>query len=86
MTTAFLGYLAGPMQTLSLILLLINGILHVIFAGSVAKDGGRLAKNGTNTCLVSGLTWAFATLVGGVFVAAIYWFIHHSSLTRTYAP
>lgn len=83
MTTSLLSYLTGPMQTLSLMLLLINGILHVIFAGSVAKDGGSLTKSGSNTCLVSGLTWAFATLVGGVFVAAIYWFIHHSTLTRT---
>ncbi|MHA7840320.1 MAG: hypothetical protein ACX932_00405 [Gammaproteobacteria bacterium] len=82
-TTAFLGYLTGPMQTLSLMLLLINGILHIIFAGSVARDGGALTKNGGSTCLVSSLTWAFATLVGGVLVAAIYWFIHHSTLTRT---
>lgn len=82
MSTAFLNYLTGPMQTLSIILLIINAIIHILFAGSVARDSGNLTKNGDQTCLVSGLTWAFATLIGGVLVAAVYWFIHHSTLTR----
>ncbi len=69
-------------QTLSLLLALINALIHVLFAGAVAKDAGRITKLQNRPALVSATTWAFATLIGGVFVAAIYWFIHHSTLTR----
>ncbi|MBS0358813.1 MAG: hypothetical protein JSS53_06070 [Proteobacteria bacterium] len=68
--------------TLSLLLILINAIVHILFAGAVAKDSGKMSKLGEKTLLVSGITWAFATLVGGVFVAAVYWVFHHSKLTR----
>jgi hypothetical protein len=69
-------------QTFYYLLLLINAILHVIFAGGVARDAGNLNKLGQRTALVSAATWAFATLIGGIITAAIYWFIHHSTLTR----
>jgi hypothetical protein len=73
---------ANSYSSLLLTIQAINVILHVVFAGSVAKDAGRLAKEGRTTWLVSGITWAFATLIGGVFVAAIYWFIHYSNIRR----
>jgi len=64
-------------------ILLVNVVLHIIFAGAVAKDAGALHKRGQKTLLVSGHTWAFAALVGGVVTAAIYWFMHHSTFTRS---
>ena len=67
---------------ISQFIMVVSALIHVIFAGAVAKDAGHLHKLGNPTCLVSGVTWAFATLIGGVFVAGLYWFIHHSSLTR----
>jgi len=72
----------NQIQTLYYLLLLINAILHVIFAGAVARDAGGLYKLGQRPALVSAASWAFATLIGGIITAAIYWFIHHSTLTR----
>ena len=69
-------------QTFYYLLALINAILHIVFAGAVARDAGSLYKIGQRPALVSGGTWAFATLIGGVITATIYWFIHHSTLTR----
>lgn len=66
------------------LVMLINGILHIIFAGAVAKDAGRLQKMGQATLLVSAHTWAFATLIGGVFTGVVYWLMHHSTLTRSH--
>ena len=73
---------SNQISALYYLFLLINVVVHILFAGAVAKDGGKMQKIGQQTLLVSPYTWAFATLVGGVFVAAIYWFIHHSNLTR----
>ena len=64
------------------LVVVVKALVGLIFAGAVAKDGGKLQKLGQNTLLVSPYTWAFATLVGGVVIAAIYWFMHYSSLTR----
>ena len=82
MDFSLLNYFAGPLNNLAFILALINGVLHIFFASAVAKDAGHLNKNGAPTILVSGLVWAFATLIGGVIVAAIYWVLHHSKLTK----
>jgi hypothetical protein len=70
------------LETLTYLLLAINGLLHLIFAGAVAKDAGITAKRGAPLALVSAPTWAFATLIGGIVTASLYWFIHHSTLTR----
>ena len=74
----FIKNYTSQIASLQLLITLITIIIHVIFAGAVAKDAGSLAKTGQKTMLVSGVTWAFATLIGGVFVAAVFvlaWFI-----------
>ena len=76
--------MSGPVASVTYLIAMLNIIIHLLFAGAVARDAGRLQEIHQTPVLVSGLTWAFDTLVGGVFVAAAYWVIHHSKLTRTY--
>jgi len=67
----------AQIPSIQLMLLVISAILHILFAGAVAKDAGDLNKRGLKTHLVSGATWAFAVLVGGPLIAVGYWFMHH---------
>ncbi|STX29610.1 Uncharacterised protein [Legionella beliardensis] len=73
---------SNQIENFKYLLLIINALLHVLFAGAVARDAGSLNKTGQRLALVSAPSWAFATLLGGVVTAAIYWFIHHSTITR----
>ena len=73
---------AAQIQTFFYFIMLINGLLHLIFAGAVAHDAGNMNRMGQKPVLVSAATWAFATLIGGVMTATIYWLLHHSTLTR----
>ncbi len=82
MLNELINSLSAQIQTFQYLLILINAFLHLIFAGAVARDAGSLYQIGQKPALVSAASWAFATLIGGVMIAAIYWFIHHSSLTR----
>jgi len=75
-------YASHTLLTLKLAVLVVTVILHMVFAAAVATDAGKLHKQQLQPLLVSGITWAFATLLGGVFIAAIYWLMHHSTLTR----
>lgn len=67
----------AQLPSIQLMLIVITTILHILFAGAVARDAGHLNKRGLKTHLVSGATWAFAVLVGGPLVAIGYWFMHH---------
>jgi hypothetical protein len=80
--SALWPYAGNTIYTLKLAMIVLTAIIHIIFAGAVATDAGKLHKQQLQPLLVSGVTWAFATLLGGVFVAAVYWLMHHSTLTR----
>jgi len=82
MINDLLNQFSTQIATFQTLLLLINLILHFLFATAVARDAGNLYRIGLRPAMVSAPTWAFATLLGGIWTAAIYWFIHHSTLTR----
>jgi len=57
-------------------------VVHLSFAIAVSIDASKLSTEGTGTVFVGLVTWALAVLLGGVFVAAVYWVMHHSELRR----
>lgn len=63
-----------------LILALIAFIIHIAFAVAVFKDSTSRRDAGRNVWFVHPIFWAGATLVGSVFVAAVYWLVHYSTL------
>jgi hypothetical protein len=68
--------------TLQTILFIGLAIVHVGFALNVLKDGDQIRAKGSQPLLAAPVLWCLATLLGGVFVAAIYWVVNHSTLSR----
>ena len=63
------------------LLWILTAIVHIGFALAVLNDSQMLWTHlRRKTFFVGRGLWALATLLGGVFVAAIYWSIHHSTL------
>lgn len=82
----FMQNFSTEWQSVLTIVALISALVHLIFSGAVAHDAGKITKAGGSIQLVSPMTWAFATLVGGVPVAAIYWFMHHVNFSKYFYP
>ena len=66
----------------SVVVFVLNIILLICCASSVAIDISRLSKLNVAPVLFPGAIWVLAALLGGVFVAVAYWVVHHSTLAR----
>lgn len=66
----------------NIIILVLTVLIHVALAGAVARDASRLQLEPPyrGTVLVGFVVWGVATLIGGVFVAVIYWLLNRSTL------
>jgi hypothetical protein len=53
-----------------------------ISATAISADAGRLQRDEGGPLIVGQFLWTLATLLGGVFVAGLYWVVHHSALSR----
>jgi hypothetical protein len=71
-------FLLGP----RLLILPLTAVDHIGVAGAVWADAGDLKRRAQGPVLTGPFFWTAATLLGGVFVAGIYWLMHHSTLSR----
>src|SRR4051812_17425852 len=58
---------------------LVAAIVQIAFCISVYSNARRAHRDGI-LLFVTPLIWLLATLLGGVFVAAIFWVMHYSTL------
>ena len=64
---------------ISILIVLATAIVHACFGVAVYLDAKRLPRK---PILVPPVVWSLAALLGGLFVAAVYWVIHHSRLNQ----
>ena len=60
-------------------------IVHIGFAMAVFRDATRLPAS-RKPISVSPIIWFLAILLGGIFIATIYWIMHHSRLNQSILP
>ena len=56
-------------------------LVNIAFAIGVSTDAQQLGKD-RPLWFVGRVMWFFATLFGGVMVAAVYWLMHRSTLSH----
>ncbi len=73
--------MSGPFLFFWIIWAVAVAVVNIAFAIGVFVDADLMfVKTKKETYLVSKWIWALATLIGGVFIAGIYWLVHHSKL------
>jgi len=58
-------------------------LLNLLFALGVLRDAHRLHDKGHGPMFVGPNTWFFGVLFGSFLVLALYWLMHHSSLSAS---
>lgn len=67
-------------QWLYLPIALGNLLLHLFLAIGVYREASDRVIRGRKLWFIGAGLWAVATGIGGIFVAATYWLMHHSTL------
>ena len=57
-------------------------LVHLAFSAAVFNDANKLQREHDSLAFVNSWLWSLAVLVGGVFVALVYWVIHHSTIAK----
>ena len=70
----------GLTQLLAIASLVLNFLLHLFLTIGVYSEASDRSIRGRKLWFIGPFLWAFATFVGGVLTAAIYWLMHHSTL------
>jgi|GEM_PF-1218169 hypothetical protein len=70
----------GAVMIWAAVFVVISVIIHVCFAIGVNRDAARREQHAQDTVFVGRLCWTFATLLGGPFMAGLYWVMHRSTL------
>ena len=88
-TVDVMGGLWGlPVGGIAICATIIAIVVHVSFTVAVFRDATYLRdprnlRAPRKPIFVGRIIWFLATLVGGVFVAGIYWVMHHSHLNQS---
>ena len=70
----------GPLMSLAVLAgLVLTVVVHIAFAFAVYRDAATTVQTRT-VWFVSPFIWGVATLLGGVFVAGVFWALHYSTL------
>ena len=70
----------GAVMIWATVFVVISVIIHVCFAIGVNRDATRREQHAQDTVFVGRLCWTFSTLLGGPFMAGLYWVMHRSTL------
>ena len=56
-------------------------LLHLFLTIGVYQEASDRSIRGRKLWFIGPFLWAFATFFGGIFTAAVYWVMHHSTLS-----
>ena len=76
------GHWGLPVGAIAICSSIIVIVVNIAFAVAVFRDATHL-RDPRNPIFVGRMIWFLGTLVGGVFVAGIYWIMHHSRLNES---
>ena len=76
------GLWSLPVGAIAICASVITLIVHIAFAIALFRDATNLPAD-RKPIFVGPMIWFLGALVGGMFVAAIYWVMHHSRLNQS---